>query len=41
MSIYEALGHAFASPGTGGFSTRNASLGEFNSLYIEVVATVV
>ena len=40
MSIYEALGHAFASAGTGGFSTRNASLGEFNSLYIEVVATV-
>ena len=40
MSIYEALGHAFASAGTGGFSTRNASLGEFNSRYIEVVATV-
>ena len=40
MSIYEALGHAFASAGTGGFSTRNSSLGEFNSLYIEVVATV-
>ena len=40
MSIYEALGHAFASAGTGGFSTRNASLGEFNSMYIEVVATV-
>lgn len=40
MSVYEALVHSFASAGTGGFSTRNASLGDFNSLYIEIVVTV-
>lgn len=37
MSFYEALLHAFATAGTGGFSTRNASIAGFNSLYIEMV----
>ena len=40
MSFYEALLHAFATAGTGGFSTRNASLAAFNSAYIEIVISV-
>ena len=40
MSFYEALLHAFASAGTGGFSTRAASIGAFNSAYIEIVIGV-
>ena len=37
MSFYEALLHAFATAGTGGFSTRAASIAAFDSLYIEMV----
>ena len=37
MSLYEAMLHAFATAGTGGFSTRAASVGAFNSTYIDVV----
>ncbi|MBR2583100.1 MAG: TrkH family potassium uptake protein [Oscillospiraceae bacterium] len=37
MSFYEALLHAFATAGTGGFSTRNASIAAFDSGYIECV----
>ena len=40
MSFYEALLHAFATAGTGGFSTRNASVAAFNSVYIEMVIAV-
>jgi trk system potassium uptake protein TrkH len=35
MSSYEALCHSFTTLATGGFSTRNASVGEFNSPAIE------
>lgn len=35
MSSYEALCHAFTTLATGGFSTRNTSVGEFNSPAIE------
>ena len=37
MSFYEALLHAFATAGTGGFSTRSASIAAFDSAYIEGV----
>ena len=40
MSFYEALLHAFATAGTGGFSTRNASIAAFDSAYIETVIGV-
>lgn len=40
MSFYEALLHAFATAGTGGFSTNPASIGGFHSPYIETVCTV-
>ena len=40
MSFYEALLHAFGTAGTGGFSTRGASIAAFDSLYIEMVIAV-
>ena len=40
MSFYNSLLHAFATAGTGGFSTNPASIGGFNSLYTEIVITV-
>lgn len=40
MSLYEALIHTFGTVGTGGFSTRNASIGAFNSRYIFTVITI-
>ena len=40
MSFYEALLHSFASAGTGGFSTRAASIAAFDSAYIEIVISV-
>ena len=40
MSFYEALLHSFATAGTGGFSTRAASIGAFHSVYIETVIAV-
>ena len=40
MNFYEALLHSFATAGTGGFSTRAASIGAFHSVYIEMVIAV-
>ena len=40
MNLFDALTHAFATAGTGGFSTRNASIAGFDSLYIEIVCGV-
>lgn len=40
MDILEALDHAFATMATGGFSTRNASLGAWDSPWIHGVCTV-
>jgi len=40
MSGFDAVCHSFATVATGGFSTRDASLGFYNSVYIEVVVTV-
>ncbi len=39
MSLFESVCHAFATMATGGFSTRNASVGAFGS-YIHVVTGV-
>ena len=40
MDIIDAVSHAFATMATGGFSTRNASVGAFSSAYIEWVCTI-
>jgi len=37
MSFYDAILHAFATAGTGGFSTRAASIGAYDSVYLETV----
>ena len=37
MSLFDALCHAFGTLATGGFSTYNASLGHFDSAWIEYV----
>ena len=40
MSLFDALIHAFGSAGTGGFSNKAASVGAYNSAYIEMVIAV-
>ena len=40
MSLFDAVCHAFATMATGGFSTYDASVARFNSLYIEIVIIV-
>ncbi|MBR7064837.1 MAG: TrkH family potassium uptake protein [Treponema sp.] len=40
MDFIDALSHAFATLGTGGFSTKNAGIGGFNSLSIDIIFTV-
>lgn len=39
LDWYESVCHTFATLATGGFSTRNASVGEFDSTSLEVVIT--
>jgi len=40
MSAFESAVHTFGTLGTGGFSTRNASIGAFNSSYITIVISI-
>lgn len=40
MGLFDAVNHAFATMATGGFSTENASVGQYNDPYIEWVITV-
>jgi trk system potassium uptake protein TrkH len=40
MSVYDALCHMFATVSTGGFSTRNSSMGAFDSPFLEWSTTV-
>ncbi|MBP3710489.1 MAG: TrkH family potassium uptake protein [Treponema sp.] len=40
MDFIDALSHAFATLGTGGFSTRNTSVGAYNSATIDIICTV-
>jgi trk system potassium uptake protein TrkH len=37
MSLFEALCHTFGTMATGGFSTKNASIGHYNSAYVQYV----
>jgi trk system potassium uptake protein TrkH len=39
MNVFDAVTHAFGTLATGGFSTKNASVGAFDSVYIESVIT--
>jgi trk system potassium uptake protein TrkH len=40
MGLFEAVNHAFATLATGGFSTENGSIGQYDSTYIEWVIVV-
>jgi trk system potassium uptake protein len=40
VSLFDAVCHAFTTLPTGGYSTWNASIGRFDSLYIEIVVIV-
>lgn len=40
MPLFDAVNHAFATMATGGFSTRNLSIGAYNSGYFDLVVTV-
>jgi trk system potassium uptake protein len=40
MNFFEALCHAFATLATGGYSTKNASIGHYDSVAIDIVITV-
>lgn len=40
MPLYDSLIHAFGSAGTGGFSIYSASIGHYDSVYIEMVIAV-
>ena len=40
MSLFDAVNHAFATLATGGFSTENGSVGQYDSAYIDWVITV-
>ena len=40
MSLLDALSHTFATMATGGFSTRNASVGAYQSAYIDWVIII-
>ncbi len=40
MNWFDALCHTFGTMATGGFSTRNASIGAYNSTYIDIVVTI-
>ena len=40
LDFFDALCHSFATLATGGFSTHTASIGHFNSVYVETVIIV-
>lgn len=40
MDVFESITHTFGTMATGGFSTRNASIGHYDSAFIDAVVTV-
>ena len=40
MDLFDACVHAFGTAGTGGFSSRNLSIGAYNSAYIDIVTGI-
>lgn len=40
MSFYDSVNHAFTTAATGGFSVKALSIGQYNSLYFEIVLGV-
>ncbi len=40
MTLFDALCHTFGTMATGGFSTKNLSIGQYDSVYFDVVITL-
>lgn len=40
MDLFDAICHSFSTIATGGFSTKNASIGAYHSAYIEWIVTI-
>jgi len=40
MSMFDSLVYSFGTVGTGGFSTKNLSVGAYNSVYIDIVISL-
>lgn len=40
MNLFDAINHSFATIATGGFSTKNASIGAYDSIWIELITIV-
>jgi trk system potassium uptake protein TrkH len=40
MGVFDAIGHSFSTVAIGGFSTHDASIGYFDSVWVEAVAVV-
>lgn len=40
LSLFDSLTHMFGTMGTGGFSPKNASVGHYGSVYVDVVVSV-
>lgn len=40
LNVYDAVVHSLSTAGTGGFSTKNASIAAFNSTFVEMVVAV-
>lgn len=40
MNLFDSFCHTFGTLATGGFSTKNLSIGHYNSVYIDMVVTV-
>ena len=40
MTLFDALCHTFGTMATGGFSTKNRSIGQYDSVYFDVVITI-
>jgi trk system potassium uptake protein TrkH len=40
MGFFDAVNHAFATMATGGFSTKNGSVGQFDSAYVDWIITL-
>lgn len=40
MNLFDSINHAFATMATGGFSTKNGSVGQFDSAYVDWVITL-
>ena len=40
MNLFDSLTHAFSAISTGGFSTKNASIGHYNSVYFDWILTL-